>query len=109
MITGNAGYPSDAGPDAGIHVYACDVRTSEITQEAKLDYETGDFEIELPPDTYYVFAGANENIEECANDFYDKTVPCGLTVDCNDYSLIPVEVKAGGTVSGIVTGDWFRK
>ena len=38
---------------------------------------------------------------------YTRAVPCGLTVDCQDHSLISVHVAAGATTSGIDPDDWY--
>jgi len=38
---------------------------------------------------------------------YSQAVPCGLSVDCTDHSLIPVTVNAGQDVTGIDVCDWY--
>jgi hypothetical protein len=39
---------------------------------------------------------------------YTKAVPCGLTVNCTDHTLVPVHISAGATVTGIDPSDWAR-
>lgn len=38
---------------------------------------------------------------------YTAAVPCGLSVDCTDHSLLFVDVLAGQVTSGINPGDWY--
>ena len=38
---------------------------------------------------------------------YSQAVPCGLSVDCTDHSLIDVEVKAGKVTTGVDAFDWY--
>lgn len=38
---------------------------------------------------------------------YSQAVPCGLSVDCTDHSLIDVEVKADTVTKDVNTFDWY--
>lgn len=38
---------------------------------------------------------------------YSQFVPCGLSVDCSDHSLIAVEVKPGQVTDGADPADWY--
>ncbi len=38
---------------------------------------------------------------------FTAAVPCGLTVDCKDHSLIQIEVKNGGYEDSIKISDWY--
>lgn len=38
---------------------------------------------------------------------YTAAVPCGLSVDCADHSLLPVEVVGGQVTTGINPSDWY--
>jgi hypothetical protein len=38
---------------------------------------------------------------------YTKAVACGLSVTCNDHSLVTVRVSAGATTVGIDPTDWY--
>ncbi len=37
---------------------------------------------------------------------YTNAVPCGLSVDCTDHSLIAITVIAGQTIT-VDPGDWY--
>ena len=56
------------------------------------------------PGTYTVYAWLDDG--ELGGS-YSKAVPCGLSVDCTDHSLIPVTVNAGQDVTGIDACDWY--
>jgi hypothetical protein len=58
----------------------------------------------VPPGTYHVYAWLDGFGLGGA---YSAAVPCGLTVDCTDHALLPVEVSAGATASGIDLLDWY--
>ena len=38
---------------------------------------------------------------------YSQFVPCGLSVDCSDHTLVSVEVKSGQTTDGADPADWY--
>jgi hypothetical protein len=38
---------------------------------------------------------------------YTQIATCGLSVKGNDYTLIPVSVRAGEISAGIDGGDWY--
>jgi hypothetical protein len=38
---------------------------------------------------------------------YTQAVPCGLSVNCTDHSLIAVTVSAGQETANINPGDWY--
>ncbi len=38
---------------------------------------------------------------------YTQMVPCGLSVDCSDHSLIDVTVMTGATTSGVDPNDYY--
>ncbi len=59
----------------------------------------------LPTGTYYVVAYLPDTDQLRAG--YTKAVPCGLSVECSDHALIPVEVTAGTATEGIDPGDWY--
>ena len=106
-ISGNAGYPSDAGLPGDINVYAYNIEKKTTIKNTLLDQETGEYEIDVPPGEYYVFAGITNDINDKANGFYNKNVLCGLSVSCKDETLIKVKVSEGERVQNINTGDWY--
>jgi len=105
-ITGQLSFPSEYIPP--LRIIAFDV--DDLDQFYTLEVTAGDtFAIEVPAGTYYLlsymldpdvgdpdFAGA-----------YSEFVLCGLQVDCEDHSLVPVEVQSGETVSDIDLADWY--
>ena len=38
---------------------------------------------------------------------YTQAVPCGLSVECTDHTLIQVPVNSGQTVTGVDPADWY--
>jgi hypothetical protein len=101
-ITGTLGYPSEYIP--AMQVVAFNTNTTfwyyvETPEGASSYTITG-----LPPGPYQVVAYV---------DFgglaggYSQAVPCGLSVSCNDHSLITVNVTAGGTVTGADPIDFY--
>ncbi len=102
IIKGTLGYPSEGIPP--LEIYAISSTDDSKYFFIKTAQNQNSFEIEdVDPGTYYVLAYAESNFAGG----WTKAVPCGLTVDCNDHSLIEVEVKAGKTASGIEVKDWY--
>ncbi len=106
IISGNGSYPSDFIPDE-INVYAYNIKTKEIIKHHIFDHETGKYEIKVPNGEYYVFSGSNDNINDKDNGFYSEMVPCGLTIDCKDHTLIKVIISDFSHASNINPGDWY--
>jgi hypothetical protein len=60
----------------------------------------------LPPGTYYVMSYPMlEGIG--ASGGYTPAVPCGLSVECTDHSLIAVNVVANQVTQGVNPHDWY--
>lgn len=103
-IKGTLGYPSEGIPP--MQVYAMNTTDNTAVFSVKTPQHTQDFTISnLDPGTYYVFAYPQDTDKLAGG--YTKAVPCGLSVECTDHSLIPVVVAAGKTVSGIEVKDWY--
>lgn len=101
-ISGNLSYPSE-----GILpqlVVAFDVNSSAYyyvtTAENQSTYQIDN----LPPGNYYVVAYLQDGSLRAG---YSYAVPCGLSVDCTDNSLIPVTVISGQTTNDINPQDWY--
>ena len=62
---------------------------------------------EVRPGVYYVFAWVADG--SGLGGAYTQAVPCGLSVDCTDHTLIPVPIAAGQTTTGIDVGDWYEQ
>jgi hypothetical protein len=56
----------------------------------------------VPLGRYRVLAYRSENFAGG----YTRAVPCGLTINCVDHTLIPVDVAARQHVTGIDPADW---
>ena len=63
-----------------------------------------EYRIQIPVGTYFVVSYV---IDGGLSAGYSQSVPCGLSVDCADHSLIPVTVTAGQTVDNIDIFDWY--
>src|SRR3989344_7055098 len=101
-IKGTLGYPAEGIPP--LEVYALSTTDNSKFFFIKTSQNQNSFEIEdVDPGTYYVLAYSESNFAGG----WTKAVPCGLSVDCNDHSLIEVEVIAGKTTSGVKIKDWY--
>jgi hypothetical protein len=100
-VTGALGYPSEVIPP--MKVYFENVNTADVLTLSTGENQ-GTYSKTLPPGTYHVYAWLEGN---GLGGSYSAAVPCGLTVDCTDHSLLPVVVTAGGTTAGIDITDWY--
>lgn len=102
-ITGNLGFPSEGIPE--LTVYAFDTLNQKKYFTVETQVNQGTFTIiNVDPGSYYIVAYPKNN------DFagsYTKAVPCGLSVECTDHSMIDVIVNPGETVSGVEVRDWY--
>jgi hypothetical protein len=106
-ISGELGYPSGVIP--ALRVAAFDVNSDEYFY-VETTYNQDSYQIkDLPAGTYHVVAytlgGGSFPGGQAGG--YTQAVPCGLTVNCNDHSLIPVEVEGGQNVPNVNPTDWF--
>lgn len=58
----------------------------------------------VDPGSYFVVAYV-KNSDYSGS--YTKAVPCGLSVDCTDHTMIDVIVNPGETASGVEVRDWY--
>lgn len=62
---------------------------------------------DVPAGEYTVVAyPLDKNLNGLAGGF-SQFVPCGLSVECSDHSLIPVTVKPGEVTADIRPADWY--
>jgi hypothetical protein len=105
-ITGTLMYPAEGIPP--LRIAAFEVTTGEVSYtDTAANQSTYTFD--LPVGTYHVVAysiGGGGFPTGLAGG-YSQFVPCGLSVDCTDHSLINVTVTAGATASGVDPGDWY--
>lgn len=108
VITGNLFYPSEFLPP--LRVVAFDVNDLGRNFSTEV-YSGGTYKIEVPPGTYYILAYLIDPAELAVPPglagAYSAFVLCGLTVTCEDHSLVPILVSAGKTVVDIDPADWY--
>ena len=101
-IEGILGYPSEGIP--ALEVYAIKSTDSKKYFMIKTGLNQNVFSIkDVEPGTYYVVAYTDAGNAGG----YSKMVPCGLSVECTDHSLIQVKVEAGQISSGAEVRDWY--
>jgi hypothetical protein len=117
QITGTLGYPAGVLPAETVYAVATD-GSRFFTSETVFGQRTYTI-LGITPGDYFVLTVALNYIPSevssaarmgSASRFpagYTKSVPCGLSINCNDHTLIPVHVSAGAAVSGIDPGDWY--
>jgi hypothetical protein len=100
-VTGAIGYPSEVIPP--LTLYFQNIETDDVLlMSTREDQES--YSKTLPPGTYYVYAWLQTG---GLGGGYTAAVPCGLTAECSDHSLLPVEVAAGETTGGVAVTDWY--
>ena len=111
-VRGNVCYPSDYIP--AMNVYLKNKKTDKI-YSLDLQENQKPFKFKkIPEGNYIAFA---HTIREVSTDLNGKTsiasggythaVPCGLTVECKDHSLLIFKVEKGKTTNNIQICDWF--
>lgn len=101
-VTGELCYPSHSIPP--LNLYFDNVETEEVyKQETELNQDT--YEMDLVPGTYVAYAYV-KGLDEGSGG-YTEMVPCGLTVDCEDHTLIEFKVVDEGLTSDIGICDWY--
>lgn len=101
-ITGSLSYPSEFIPP--LRVFAFQVGTENYfyvdTLENQSTYQIDD----LPAGYYqivtYILSGNYAG-------GYTQAVPCGLSVECTDHTLIEVPVNVGQVLTDVDPGDWY--
>lgn len=87
-------------------LYFENTETDELVTVSRAEGEGQAYQVELSAGTYVAYAWRTDG---ALGGSYTAAVPCGLTVECTDHSLLPFEVNAGTTVSGIDICDWYGK
>jgi hypothetical protein len=101
-ITGNLSYPSEGIPP--LKVVAFDAESQAPV--AMVDTEAGQstYSLSLPIGAYYVVA---YTLDGQLAGGYTFAVPCGLSVDCADHTLMRVSVAPGHAPEDIDPADWY--
>jgi hypothetical protein len=105
-IAGSLNYPSEGIPPLRVVAFQVDGDSwyaVEVTQGDQFIIK------DLPPGDYFVVAYLLEKNADQGGfaGGYSNFVPCGLSVDCEDHSLIPIKVEPGKVTPGILPGDWY--
>jgi hypothetical protein len=80
--------------------------TASMTKVAEVSTVQGQstYELSVPAGDYYVVA---YTLDGKLSAGYSQAVPCGLSVDCTDHSLIAVHVDGGAVLENINPQDWY--
>lgn len=110
-ISGVLSYPSEFLPPQ--RVVAFRVVDGKWTKDYRyVDTVQGESEYTiggLKPGSYWVIAYPGKPVGQSGGlaGGYSQAVPCGLSVDCKDHTLLVVPVEAGKDTSGVNPGDWY--
>lgn len=112
IVKGTLCYPSDYIPEMNVYlknmdnnnIYLADIKEGQKTFRFK----------KIISGNYVAYAYTKEQValeldgtSLKASGGFTKAVGCGLTVNCNDHSLIKFEVKKGKTTNSISICDWY--
>ncbi len=106
-ISGNLNYPASSIPAMYVTAYQVGTQNYQfvITMAGQNTFQIDG----LNPGTYHVVAytvGSN-GFPTAMPGGYTKAVPCGLSANCMDHTLIDVTVKAGQTTTDVNPFDWY--
>lgn len=101
-IAGTLIFPSEFLPAMNVVAYSTTSNDwyMATTAEGQSSYQIDD----LPVGSYTVVA---YTLSEDEGAGYSAFVPCGLSVDCADHSLLTVEVVGGQVTEGVDSHDWY--
>jgi hypothetical protein len=102
VVSGALSYPSEMIPAQ--RIVAFDVNSMLAVKSVTTQDGQNKFTLPLPAGDYYIVAYTLDGKLAAG---YTQAVPCGLSVDCTDHSLIAVMVANGGTVGNISPADWY--
>jgi hypothetical protein len=106
-LSGSLNYPAESLPAMFVLAYLAGSQNYQyVTSKAG----QGTFQIDnLQPGVYHVVAytvgGGGFPVGLAGG--YTKAVPCGLSSNCTDHSLIDIVVSAGKTTTGVNPYDWY--
>jgi len=101
-VTGKICYPSEWIPPMILYFQST---SNEIVVSLQIEENQDNYTIELEPGTYVAYAWLQDDFTLGGS--YSEFVPCGLTVECTDHSLISINVEAGATINDIDICDWY--
>jgi hypothetical protein len=101
-IRGHLIYPSEVL--VAQRIIAFDTATMTKVAEVSTVQGQNTYELTVPEGDYFVVAYTLDGGLAAG---YSQAVPCGLSVDCTDHSLIAVHVDSGAVVENIDPQDWY--
>lgn len=106
LISGQLTYPAEKIPPMRVVAFRLDDGSSSFV-ETSAGQST--YELELPEGDYNIVAYTlgGDGFPAGLAGGYTKAVPCGLTADCTDHTLIVVTVVVNTTLTDINPGDWY--
>jgi hypothetical protein len=105
-ITGQLSYPSEFIPSMRVVAFrVADKKPFYVDTQIN----DGTYVLPVPAGTYHVVAyvGGPYVGPQIISGGYSQAVPCGLSVDCTDHTLIDVMVTQGSVTAGIDPGDFY--
>ena len=101
-IAGKLSYPSSFIPSMKVVAFAVGSSTYYYLTTAE---GSGTYQLDnLPAGNYHVVSYV---VGGGLSGGYTQAVPCGLSAECGDHSLIAVTVTAGQVTYGVDPGDWY--
>ena len=100
-ITGSLSYPSEHIPP--LRVFAFQVGSENYFYVDTAENQTS-YQLDNLPTGYYTVVAYRKDGRLAGG--YTHAVPCGLSVECTDQSLIEFAVNIGEVVTGIDPADW---
>lgn len=106
LVSGQLSYPASGIPPLRVVAFRLDDGTSSYVETSAGESM---YALELPEGAYNIVAYAigGDGFPSGLAGGYTKAVPCGLTVDCTDHTLIVVTVVVNTTLTDINPGDWY--
>jgi predicted outer membrane repeat protein len=100
-VSGLVCYPSEGIPP--LNLYFANVNSNAVHE---FDHSSGDsnYNVSLPPGTYVAYAWTKDF---GVGGSYSEAVPCGLTVNCTDHTLIEFDVFSNQTTTGVDICDYY--
>jgi hypothetical protein len=100
-VMGTICYPSEGIPPMNLYLdSAGDAEPAVVA----ISQDQSSYSVELAPGGYTAYAWLPDFT---LGGSYSQAVPCGLSVECSDHSLIEIQVSAGATTSGVDVCDWY--
>jgi len=102
-VSGKLCFPSEP-PLPAMTLYFQDPASSQVIAIPHGD-GTGTYSVTLPPGSYTAYAWRDGGTSLGGS--YSQAVPCGLSVNCSDHSLLTFVVAPGSDTTGIDICDWY--